>query len=302
MPTLKRILVATDLSAAAHRAVMRAGQLARQWGADLCLVRARPDWHLFARGRSISPLRHQALRNQASPGGADTPLRAVLADLEAHFGIHAQCDSRVGRASDVISATVAEHDPHLVVIGVRGEHDSGEIGPCLGGTALELLTRFEQPLLLVRGATATAYTRSLVALDAVSAVSQRIVLWGTALVQGGDCHVLHAYDLPYVERLRPGGAVTAVIEGQRQMRRAYEEAITSVEEALCATEGAVRLHRHAVRGKPVEMILAEIALHAPQLVVIGNRDPQSPHVRQSTMDGVGFRIAYHAPVDVLMVP
>jgi hypothetical protein len=114
--------------------------------------------------------------------------------------------------------------------------------------------------------------------------------------------VLHAYDLPYLERLRPGGAVRAVIEGQRQMRQAYEEAITSVEEALCATEGAVRLHRHAVRGRPVAMILAEITLHAPQLVVIGNRDPQSPHVRQSMMDGVGFRIAYHAPVDILIVP
>jgi nucleotide-binding universal stress UspA family protein len=297
MPILKRILVATDLSAAAHRAVMRAGQLASQWGANLCLVRARPEWHLFPRGRVTSPVGHQDIGR-----GADNPLRAVLADLEANFGIHAQCDSRLGRPGNVIAATVAEHDPHLVVIGVRGEHDSGEIGPCLGGTALELLTRFEQPLLLVRGAAATAYTTSLVALDAVSDVSQRIVLWGTALVQGGDCHVVHAYDLPYVERLRPGGAVRAVIEGQRQMRQAYEEAITSVEEALCATEGAVRLHRHAVRGKPVERILAEIALHAPQLVVIGNRDPPSPHVGQSLVDSVRFRIACHAPADVLVVP
>jgi nucleotide-binding universal stress UspA family protein len=86
------------------------------------------------------------------------------------------------------------------------------------------------------------------------------------------------------------------------MRQAYEEAITSVEEALCATEGAVRLHTHAVRGKPVAMILAEITLHAPQLVVIGKSDRRSPQARQRMMDGVGFRIAYHAPVDVLIVP
>jgi len=86
------------------------------------------------------------------------------------------------------------------------------------------------------------------------------------------------------------------------MRQAYEEALTSLEEALCATEGTVRLHRHAVRGKPVETILAEITVHAPQLIVIGNRDPHSPNSRQSMMDGIGFRIAYHAPVDVLVVP
>ena len=297
MPILKRILVATDLSAAAHRAVMRAGQLARQWGADLCLVRARHDWHLFARGRATSPVTDQDIAR-----GADNPLRAVLADLEVHFGIHAQCDSRLGRASNVIAAMVAEHDPHLVVIGVRGEHDSGEIGPCLGGTALELLTRVGQPLLLVRAATTAAYTTSLVALDASSTLSQRIVFWGSGLVQGGDCHVLHAYDLPYIERSRPGGAVQAVIEGQRQMRQAYEAAITSVEEALCTSQGAVRLHRHAVRGKPAEMIFAEITLHAPQLVVIGKSDPQPPHVRQRMIESVGFRIAYHAPVDVLIVP
>jgi nucleotide-binding universal stress UspA family protein len=293
MPILKRILVATDLSAAAHRAVMRAGQLARQWGADLFLVRARRDWNLFARGRVTS--------RDLDQDSADSPLRAVLADLEANFGVHAQCGSRHGRTSNVIAAMVAEHDPHLVVIGVRGEHDSGEIGPCLGGTALELLTRFEQPLLLVREATAAAYTTSLVALDSASSLSQRAVLWGTGLVQGGDCHVLHAYDMPYVEHLQPCAVTNAVIEGQRQMRQAYEEAITSVQKALCAAEGAVRVHRHAVRGEPVATMLAEITLHAPQLVVIGKCHTQAPHVEQSMMNRVGFRIAYHAPVDVLMI-
>jgi nucleotide-binding universal stress UspA family protein len=293
MPILKRILVATDLSTAAHRAVMRAGQLARQWGSELFLVRARRDWNLFARGRVTS-------RN-SDEDSDDNPLRAVLADLEANFGVHARCDFRLGRTSNIIAAMVAEHDPHLVVIGVRGEHDTGEIGPCLGGTALELLTRFEQPLLLVRGATAAAYTTSLVALDGGSALSQRTILWGTGLVQGGDCHVLHAYDMPYVEHLQPCAVSRAVIEGQRQMRQAYEEAITSVQEALCAAEGAVRVHRHAVRGEPVATMLAEITLHAPQLVVIGKRSSQAPHVQQSMMNGVGFRIAYHAPVDVLII-
>ncbi|MFL6599734.1 MAG: universal stress protein [Steroidobacteraceae bacterium] len=297
MPILKRILVATDLSCAAQRAVMRAGQLASQWRANLCLVRVRHDWHLFARGRATLPVAHQDMSR-----GADNPLRTVLDALEGNFGIHAECETRLGRASNVIAAMVAEHDPQLVIIGVRGEHDSGEIGPYLGGTALELLTRFEQPLLLVRESTAAAYNTSLVALDAINALSQRMVQWGTALVQGGDCHVLHAYDLPYVQRLRPHDAVSPVIEGQRQMRRAYEEAITSVEEALCGTQSGVRLHSHAVRGNPVAIILAEITLHAPQLVVIGKSDRRAPMGRRRLTDGVGVRIACHAPVDVLIVP
>ena len=110
MPILKRILVATDLSAAAHRAVMRAGQLASQWGADLCVVRARPDWHLFARGRVTSPVGHQDIAR-----GADNPLRAVLADLEAKFGIHADPDfldhrDRRGHICWIQQSTLARED------------------------------------------------------------------------------------------------------------------------------------------------------------------------------------------------
>jgi nucleotide-binding universal stress UspA family protein len=296
VPILKRILVATDLSAAAHHAVMRAGQLARQWNAELFLIHARPDRNLFARARTDSHDSHQDIARRA-----DKPLREVLASLEANFGVHARCDSRLGRASNVIAAMVAEHRPHLVVIGARGQHDSGEIDPVLGGTAIKLLTRIEQPLLLVRRATPTVYTRSLVALDTASALSRRTVLWGSGLVQGGDCHVLHAYDLPYFEPERPRGETGAVIGEQRHMRQAYEEAMMGVQETLGAAEGAARVHRQVVRGEPVAMVLAEIALHAPQLVVIGKPDPRVPRVEQGMMGGVGFRIVSQAPGDVLII-
>ena len=294
MPILKRILVATDLSAAGKHTVMRAGQLARQWEAGLFLVHARPDWNLFARWRPASQDSYHDIAQSA-----DKPLREVLADLEAKFGVHARCDSRLGKASNVIAAMVAEHEPHLVIIGARGEHDSGETGPCLGGTAFKLLTRFEQPLLLVRGATAAVYTTSLVAVDTASALSRRAVLWGSGLVQGGDCHVVHAYDLPYVERMRLRGVTEAVIDGR--MRQAHEEATTTVQEVLGAAEGAARVQGHAVRGEPVATALAEITRHAPQLVVIGKRGPRAPPAQHSVMGSVGFRIAYHTPVDVLII-
>ena len=276
---------------------MRAGQLARQWNAELFLVHARSDRNLFAHARTTSHDRHQDIARSA-----DKSLRKVLPGLEANFGVHARCDSRLGRASNVIAAMVAEHQPHLVVIGARGRHEFGEIDPVLGGRALKLLTRLEQPLLLVRTATASVYTRSLVAPDTASSRSRRTVLWGSGLVQGGDCRVLHAYDLPYYfEPGRQRGETGAVIEGQRHIRQAYEEAMVGVQETLGAAEGTARVHRQVVRGEPVAMVLTEIALHAPQLVVIGKPDPRMPHVEQSMMGGVGFRIATQAPVDVLII-
>ena len=67
MPVLKRMLVATDLSAAGERAVMRAGQLARQWEANLFLTHVRPEWNLFSRWRLASQDSYQDVAH--SPEG-----------------------------------------------------------------------------------------------------------------------------------------------------------------------------------------------------------------------------------------
>jgi ribosome-associated translation inhibitor RaiA len=159
--------------------------------------------------------------------------------------------------------------------------------------------RAEEPLLLVRRVAADPYTTSLVAVDTPSALSRRALLWGSGLVQGGDCHLVHAYGVPYVERMRLGGTPEAIIDDR--MRQAQEVAATKNHELLGAAEGAARLHVHTVCGEPVATVLGEIARHSPQLVVVGNREPQAPRAAYSPMGGVGFRIAYHAPADVLVV-
>jgi len=141
MPVLKRILVATDLSASGQRAVMRAGQLARQWEASLSVLYTKPDLNLFG---GLKAATADGYRDVAQ--AADSFLCRLLVRLEAEFGVHARCDSRLGRASNVIAAMVAEQDPHIVVIGALGEHSSGDLDCRLGGTALKLLTRIERPL------------------------------------------------------------------------------------------------------------------------------------------------------------
>jgi nucleotide-binding universal stress UspA family protein len=294
MPILKRILVATDLSATAHAAVMRAGQLARQWEANLFLVHARPDWNLFARW---APASQDSYRDISQ--SAETPLRDLLAELERKFGVHARCDSRMGKASSVIATAAAEWQPHLVVIGARGEHDACGPEPFLGGTALKLLSRIELPMLVVRGSSEDAYTTSLVAVGIPSALSRRAVLWASGLVKGGDCHLVHAYGVPYVERMRLRGIADAVVDAR--MRQAREAAELTPPDIIGAAEGSARMHVHAVNGEPVAAVLAEVRRYAPQLVVIGKCESPALAARGSIMGGVGFLIAYHAPTDVLIL-
>jgi nucleotide-binding universal stress UspA family protein len=294
MPVLKRILVATDLSPAAERAVMRAGQLARQWEANLFLAHARPDWNLFSRWRTASQDGYQDVSHSS-----EMPLRRLLAQLESGFGVHSRCDSRLGKASQVIAALVAELEPHLLIIGARGEHEACGPGPCLGGTAMKVLARVETPMLLVRRESVGHYASSMVAVDAPGALSRRAVLWGSGLVGDGDCHVVHAYDVPYVERMRLQEIDEAVIE--RRMRQAEESAAVSLQDLMGAAEGHARVQTRAVPGEPVRAVLAELARIPTDLLVIGKREPPGPHAPHGVMGGVGFRIAYHAPTDVLVL-
>ena len=49
-------------------------------------------------------------------------------------------------------------------------------------------------------------------------------------------------------------------------------------------------------------VLAEIERTPMDLLVIGKCEPSGPHRQHGAMGGVGFRIAYHAPTDVLVLP
>lgn len=294
MPVLKRILVATDLSAAGRRAVLRAGQLAHQWEASLFLTHVRPDWNLFSRWRPASQDSYQDVTHSS-----EAPLRQALAELESRFGVHARCDSRLGKASDVIAAQAAEIEPHLLVIGARGEHEASTPGPSLGGTAIKLLARLDVPILLVRRDSDSRYSSAVVAVDVPGVPARRAVLWGSGLVGDGDCQVVHAYDVPYVERMRLQQIDEAVIE--RRMRQSEGAAIATLEDLLGAAEGHAKLHARAVCGEPVCAVLAEVSRAQTDLLVIGKPAPSRPYKEHGAMGGAGFRIAYHAPTDVLVL-
>lgn len=295
MPVLKRILVATDLSAAGRRAVMRAGQLARQWEANLFLTHVRPDWNLISRWRSASQDSYQDVAHSS-----EAPLRLALAELESRFGVHARCDSRLGKASHVISTLVSELEPHLLVIGARGEHEACAPGPCLGGTTMKLLARIDVPMLLVRRDPEARYASAVVAVGAPSTLSRRAVLWGSGLVADGDCRLVHAYGVPYVERMRLQEVDEAII--QRRMRQSEEAATAAVRDLAGAAEGHARLQTRVICGEPVYAVLAELEQNPADLLVIGKREPSTPLAQHGALGGVGFRIAYHTATDVLVLP
>ena len=294
MSLLTRILVATDFSPAGRRAVMRAGQLASQYKADLQLVHATPDWSLFARWTSARREHYDAVTLHAQQ-----TMREEVNWVLSQFGVHARGDIRVGKASQVITRAAADYQPSVIVAGARGEHQPRISPESFGGTTLKLLLHTQYPLLLVRGWDLAPYRISIAAVHDVCAVSRRIVMWSSSLVGTGDCHVLHAYEAPYFERTRVCGVDK-----------------TAIDECILATEVAARrmmddvmssgapeahMHSHVVRGGPLGVLVTEIARYQPTLVVLGRQEARSGDSHEP-FGTEGLRMAYHCPVDTLVIP
>lgn len=294
MALIDRILVATDFSPASRLAASRGAQLASRYRADLFLVHATPDWTLFSRWTSASEPHHAAITAHARDA-----LRTEVNRLASEFGVHAGSATQLGRASRVIAETAAEYRPSLIVAGARGEHQPMISPESFGGTTLKLLLHTEYPLLLVRGSDPRPYRVSIAAVHDTCDISKRVVLWASSLVGSGDCHVMHAYEVPYIERTRASGVSAASIKESILATESAAHRIVS--EVNTAAAPDAHMHSHVVRGNPLGCLVTEIARHQPTLVVLGRQEASAAESREP-FGTEGLRMAYHCPVDTLVVP
>jgi nucleotide-binding universal stress UspA family protein len=295
-PLIRRILVATDFSESARRAVSRAAQLAHENDAHLHIVHAQPDWDLFSKSGSANAAHYREVAEHA-----ERALGEELAFVEGRFKLRVTGETRTGRASEVLRSTMAAASPHLVVAGARGEHDSGTLSAFLGGTALKLAAFSECPVLIVRNAGEEPYRVSLAAVEGSGASALLIVRWARALARKGECHLVHAFDAPYVARLRQRGVADETIRACTEEAR--QSATHFVDEVLNACgEAGQSLNAHLVCGEPVSAMLRELTRCNPDVAVVGRHEHPPRELHLKSFGSVALRIAYHATCDVLVVP
>lgn len=293
MRIVSRILAATDFSPAGHTALARAGQLAAQHGAELRVMHAMPDWNLFS---SRAPMQQQHYAELSA--SAANLLQKATTWLTSEFAIRVIGETHQGKASQVIARAVEAYQPNLLVIGAHGEHAAHLTAAALGGTTLKLLTQVKVPSLLVRTPSSIPYATSLAAIGPSDEQAKRIVHWANALTRE-HCHVVRAYEVPYLERLRLSGAsAEAIAKCSLDIAARYAANPPWAQEHASGAQ----MHMHLVRGSPETMVLSEVARLAPQLVAIGRHEERPLEPAHPLMGCVGVRIAYHCPVDVLIVP
>ncbi len=293
MNIIKRIMAATDFSAAGHAALARAAQIASQHGAELDVLHATPDWNLFSHRAPMTQEHYQTISDNAQ-----LLLKREIDWLLAEFGVHARGSVHRGRASQVIGRAMEAQLPNLLVVGARGEHAPLIAPAALGGTTLKLISHTSTPMLLVREPFATAYTVCLAAVAETDEHGHRIVDWARTLVGKGRCHVVNVFDVPYRERLRMCGMDPEIVD--QCLRDSEREAADAASKLSGPGSGEVRVHR--VRGMPIPTILTEITRYSPQFIAVGRHRKARDEDPGGLMGCVGTRLAYHAPVDVLIVP
>jgi nucleotide-binding universal stress UspA family protein len=162
MTPIHRIVVATDFSTPAGRAVRRAALTAKALGAELHLLHVVHPLALYP-GPDIAS-GDLSRQNSVIAVNARGRLDELAATLRSHYGIQTQVATRIGRAHMEIADYARKVEAGLVVAGARGENTLLDL--LLGSTAARVLRVATCPVLIVKfQGEPEAYHHAIAALD-----------------------------------------------------------------------------------------------------------------------------------------
>lgn len=208
-----RLLAATDLSSPARHAAERAALICAAHGAALTLMHATPAGALSELRAWLGAETEAARRLQD-----DTrhQLEALAAELAATHRVAVQAVEAEGGVLDELLARADAEQAALIVLGARGAGWLRRLA--IGTTAERLLRRTRRPILVVRQMPRGRYRRVIVATDFSPAAAPALTL---ARQAAPDAHLilLHAFEVPFREKLQFAGVDPTTIEHYRERGR-----------------------------------------------------------------------------------
>ena len=207
------VLAATDLSAHARSAAVRAARLARQSGAELTLLHALPTGTTVELRRWLGRDVEQQLRDDAH-----RQLQALADELRAAHAITVHTHLSDGPVLDEVPRHADAIDAGLVVVGARGEGFLRRM--VLGSTAERLLRRSVRPVLIVRTLPHERYRRALLTVD-FSPWSAEVLALARQVAPDARWVLFHAFEVPFEDKLRFAGVELPLIDKYRTQARAH---------------------------------------------------------------------------------
>lgn len=212
------IVVGTDLSQRAGRAVDWASARAAVTGRTLQIVLAIPEVPIPSRSHLIV-----AMQEQDWPGHIEELAEAKLSEVRAHVGEqHPEVAVETYLVRGIPSYTLAQASKtaDLVVIGARGAYAPFKVR-ALGGTADAVVQHARGPVAVVTDLAEGVETGPVVVGVDESSEAQAALRWAAAeaATRGVRLHAVHALDLtPWLSAPLGGGAIDPVplAEGVRE--------------------------------------------------------------------------------------
>lgn len=292
MEKIQRIVIATDFSPRANRAVQRASLLATEHQAELYLLHVLPAFPLevFKRLMTETPLEtEQRLYNRAKIALQNR------AEILAANGMTVRHHVAIGRAHVEINRYAEQHQADLVVIGNQGESFAQEL--FLGTTASKTLRTGHYPLLIIKQEPKGHYRQILVPVD-FSQNSLNALEMALKVGVQTQIHVLHAVEMPLGQKLKQAGFTEERVDSYRkEMLRHAREGMEKIV-ADCA-HGDTRVTSIIEYGHAPAMIREKAQSLDIDLIVIGKRG--QTELDDALFGSVTKHVLYETPGDVLVV-
>ncbi len=256
METLQRILVATDFSANAEQAVIRAARLVA--GIDSASGSLLHILDLPWLGELRRWLPAGGAEQQKLEAAASERLGALCDRVRREYGVSFAPQVRTGRVAEELDAAALEAD--LTVVGAWGTHPLRAFA--LGTTAERFLRRSRRPVLVVKRPALQPYRRILVPVDFSPRTADLRAL-AHAIAPAGDFTFLHVVAAPDA-----GEEITTVVQ---QAVNSARQAATEAWQALVAgAEPTIRGADFMVeQGDPASLIADHARRMPADLIVVG---------------------------------
>jgi len=275
---MKKLLMATDLSARSDRALERALALAHQLGASLEVI------HIVSRTVPANIV-------EEYEASARTTIEQLLESLLPSAVVEPQISIISGYDDEEILFHAQETSAELIVLGIT-RYSSHEL--FCGTTAERVIRTGNLPVLLVKDPVAHDYERVLVPTDN-SPAAQRALECAAAIAPDAEFHLLHIVHVPFTGFLGPESQAQIRQEQERNFKNAFEEGVRAQVERL--GNGGLRATFHIEEGDILSVIRDQAAHLKPDLLAIGSHGRSV--LRHALIGSVAGSLLSDPPVDVL---
>jgi nucleotide-binding universal stress UspA family protein len=291
-----RVLIATDGSDAASRALRTATRLLSPIDRNLDILCVAPAYRTREKGGRKEDYERRILRETTQV------LEEARANLTGEAGV-VNLLTEVGSPSAVLVERAEDYD--LTVVGSQGAGVTSELG--LGPVASRVVEHAMGPVLVGRDLRSEDTIRMLVAVDGSAASLHAVETLGLLFdLRSVEVCLMHVAETPWVQLGLEEDWTTYSEEDKEKSEagKMEQELVREGEVVIEQARELLRTHRLSIstvteEGDPASKILSEAERGQYDLIAVGGTG--SRDLKHGMLGSVSAKIAWDAPCSVLIV-